>query len=401
MPNVRARFAVAAIALIGAGPLVLTATPAAAQARSYAAISGSGSTWAAVAINQWAQNLESHGIVVNYNPDGSAAGRADYIAAQIDFAASDVPFRNGRDPFAKGPPREIVPWGYSYIPDVAGGLAFMYHLSVHGQLIRNLRLSDSVVMKIFTGKITNWDNPAITRDYGKQLPDIAIIPVIDSEGSGDSYFLTRWLAHVFPPQWNAFCKKVSHGRVRPPCGPTEFYPGGWGASVQQNGSNNVATYISSRHGQGAIGYVEYAYALNAHWPVAKIRNPAGRYVLPSPGNVTLALKRAIINENPRSPEFLQQNLDHVYTDRATRSYPLSSYSYLIVPRGGTKIPPDFTKGAGRTLSAYIDYLLCRGQRQAAELGYAPLPINLVKAGLRQVNHIPGHVRRPPSFAGCR
>ena len=309
-----------------------------------------------------------------------------------------MPFRTGKDPFDVGG-TEHAKFGYSYIPDVAGSLAFMYHLRVHGHLIRNLRLSDRVVMKIFTGKITNWDNPQITRSYGKRLPSIPIIPVIHAEGSGDSYFLSRWLAHVFPSQWDAFCEKVSHGRVKPPCGPTEFYPEGWGASVSQNGSNNVASYISASYGQGAIGYVEYAYALVAHWPVARIRNPAGRYVLPAAGNVTLALKRAIINENPRSPEFLHQALDQVYTCRNPRSSPLSSY--LIVPRAGTKIPINFTKGAGRTLSVYVDYLLCRGQRQSAELGYAPLPPNLVKAGLQQVSHIPGHARRVPSFARCR
>jgi len=347
-------------------------------------------------------NLHSHEIVVNYNPDGSAAGRADYIAGQVDFAASDVAFRTAADPFFSGPPREVVPWGYSYVPDVAGGLAFMYHLSVHGHLIRNLRLSDSAIMKIFTGKITNWDNPEITRSYGKQLPSIPIVPVIHSEGSGDSYFFSRWLAHIFPSQWDAFCAKVSYGRVKPPCLATEFYPEGWGASVAQNGSNNVASYISASYGQGAIGLVEYAYALDAHSPVAKMRNPAGRYVLPTASNVTIALTRAIINENPRSPDFLQQDLDQVYTYRNPESYPLASYSYLIVPRTGKKpVPPQFSRADGRTLSVYVDYLLCRGQRQSAELGYAPLPVSLVKAGLQQVDHIPGHVRRVPSFAACR
>ncbi|MGO8961783.1 MAG: substrate-binding domain-containing protein [Streptosporangiaceae bacterium] len=337
---------------------------------------------------------------MNFNPDGSAAGRADYIDGQVDFTASDTAFRTGKDPFDVGG-AEHPKFGYSYIPDVAGGLAFMYHLSVHGHLVRNLRLSDAVVLKIFTGKITNWDNPAITRDYGKQLPSIPIIPVIHSEGSGDSYFFSRWLAHSFPSQWDAFCAKVSYGRVKPPCGPTEFYPEGWGKSVAQNGSNNVASYISARYGQGAIGYVEYAYALNAHWPVAEIRNAAGRYVLPTAVNVMIALKRAIINENPRSPEFLQEDLDQVYTDPNPRSYPLSSYSYLIVPRTGRRLPPHFARADGRTLSVYVDYLLCRGQAYSAELGYAPLPANLVRAGLRQVSHIPGHVRRVPSFAGCR
>jgi len=268
--------------------LVPTAPALGGTAGNYIAISGSGSTWSAVALSQWAQNLHADGISINFNPDGSAAGRADYMAQQVDFAASDPPFRSGTDPFNVGG-AEHPTVGYSYVPDTAGGTAFMYHLDVGGHLITNLRLSGETIMKIFTGQITNWNNPAITKDYGAQLPNIPIIPVIRSDGSGATFFFTRWMAHLFPSQWSAFCEQVSHGRVKPPCGQTEFYPEGWGASVAQNGSNNVASYITASYGQGAIGYDEYAYALNSHYPVVKVLNPAGYYVLPTASNVAVAL----------------------------------------------------------------------------------------------------------------
>ncbi len=319
-----------AVALIPLSPAL------ASSASQYIAISGSGSTWSAVALSQWAQNLHADGITIQFNPDGSAAGRSDYMQQQVDFAASDPPFRNGRDPFNIGG-AEHPTVGYSYVPDTAGGTAFMYHLNVAGHLITNLRLSGDTIMKIFTGQITNWDNPQITHDYGQQLPNIRIIPVIRSDGSGATFFFTRWMAHVFPTQWNAFCQSVSHGKVRPPCGQTEFFPQFNGA-VAQNGSNNVATYITASYGQGAIGYDEYAYALNSHYPVVALLNPAGYYVLPSASNVAVALTRAQINEDSSSTDFLQQDLDSVYTFKDPRSYPLSSYSYLIVPRSGTKVP---------------------------------------------------------------
>ena len=173
-------------------------------------------------------------------------------------------------------------YGYSYVPDTAGGTAFMYHLNVGGHLITNLRLSGKTLMKIFTGQITNWDNPAIKKDYGAQLPNIPIIPVVRSDGSGATFFLTRWMAHLFPSDWNAFCTKVTHGRVHGTCGQTEFYPtSGWGNVKAENGSNNVATYITASYANGAIGYDEYAYALNSHYPVVKVLNPAGYYVLPT------------------------------------------------------------------------------------------------------------------------
>lgn len=256
------------------GPLL----PAlAASAGSYAAISGSGSSWSSVALSQWAQNLHAIGIVINFNPDGSAAGRADYMQQQVQFAASDPPFRTGADPFASGA-GEHPAVGYSYVPDTAGGTAFMYHLNVGGKLVTNLRLSEETIMKIFTGQITNWDDPEITKDYGAKLPNIPIIPVIRSDGSGATFFFTRWMAHVFPAQWDAFCSRMSHGKVGgpgKPCSQTEFYPQGWGASVAQDGSNNVASYIAASYGQGAIGYDEYAYALNSRYPVVKVLNPAG------------------------------------------------------------------------------------------------------------------------------
>jgi ABC-type phosphate transport system substrate-binding protein len=365
---------------------------------NYAAISGSGSSWSSVALMQWAENLRADGIVINFNPNGSAQGRADYMAQQVDFAASDPPFRNGTDPFDVGG-AEHPAVGYSYVPDTAGGTAFMYHLDVGGHLITNLRLSGETIMKIFTGQITNWDDPAITHDYGQQLPSIRIIPVIRSDGSGATYFFTRWMAHMGPADWNAFCTRVSGGRVHAPCGQTEFYPQFTGA-VAQNGSDNVATYISASYGQGAIGYDEYAYALNSHYPVVALENPAGYYVLPTASNVAVALTQAQINEDPNSPNFLQQNLDNVYTFKDRRSYPLSSYSYLIVPRLHTKMPANFTPADGQTLSTYINYFLCAGQRYSAELGYSPLPLNLVQGGLLQSGQIPGHVPTPSLAAGC-
>ena len=152
------RSAVAALAVGAALAAALAASiPEAAAAAvasssaAYATIAGSGSSWQAVAIDHWAQDLQSDGLTVNYNEDGSAAGRGDYMqGSQVDFVASDVPFRNGPDKLG-GTGREVPDYGYSYIPAVAGGIAFVYHLSARGRPIRNLRLSARTLMEIFTG----------------------------------------------------------------------------------------------------------------------------------------------------------------------------------------------------------------------------------------------------------
>jgi ABC-type phosphate transport system substrate-binding protein len=395
--RLRVRAAAAAATLFGLLGAMAVAPPA--SAGTYAVINGSGSSWSALALDQWAQDLRPSGLVVNYNPDGSAAGRGDYEANQDDFAGSDPPFRNGQDELG-GTGADHPSQGYSYIPDTAGGTAFMYHITVAGHLITNLRLSGQTIMEIFTGQITNWDDPRITHDYGTQLPNLPITPVIRSDGSGATFFFTRWMSHVFPSQWGAFCRRVRPG-IHLPCPQTEFYPL-FGNAKSENGSNNVATYITASYGNGAIGYDEYAYALNAHYPVVQVLNPAGYYVLPTASNVAVALTQAVIDEHASSPDFLQQNLDSVYTYTDPRSYPLSSYSYLIVPRIKTPLPTNFTPAKGKSLSTFINYFLCAGQKEVAALGYSPLPLNLVKGGLLQNAHIPGHVPVPnlTTLAGC-
>jgi ABC-type phosphate transport system substrate-binding protein len=400
MRNLRSLAALAAVALTASLAMTTLGPPAAnaAAVNSYAPIEGSGTSWTLPAIGQWINNVAPEGLTVDYNADGAAEGRTDYMQGSlVDFAASDPPFQSGQDKLA-GTGKQVPEWGYSYIPDAAGGTAFVYHLSVKGHLIRNLRLSAKTLMGIFTGQIKNWDNPQITRDYGSPLPNLKITVVLHAEGAGDTYFFTSWLAAMFPAQWNAFCAKV-HPGITPPCGPTEYYPHFPGAKMEE-GSANVAAYIAASYGQGAIGYDEYSWALQSGYPVASLQNPDGQYVQPTAANVTTALTKAVINEDAHSVNFLQQQLGAVYTSKAPGSYPLASYSYLIVPRSGTKLLPIFTSAAGRTLSAFIEYALCPGQKELTDLGYAPLPAALVKGGLEQVAQIPGHVHVPSQCPGA-
>jgi ABC-type phosphate transport system substrate-binding protein len=392
-PRWRARVTAAAGAgaAVALASLGLAAAPLPAGAAGYVAISGSGSSWASVAIDQWAQDVRPNGIVVNYNPDGSAAGRGEYMANQDDFAGSDPPFRNGKDQLG-GTGAEHPSQGYSYIPDTAGGTALIYHITVGGKLITNLRLDPKTIFEIFTGQITNWDDKRITHIYGAQLPNLPITPVIRSDGSGATFFFTLWMSSLFPSQWNSFCTRV-HPGISPPCGNTEFYPQ-FGSAKAENGSNNVVTYITSSFGNGSIGYDEYAYALNAHYPVVQVLNPDHYFVGPTPQNVAVALTQAIINENQGSPNFLQQDLHKLYAFKDPRNYPISSYSYLIVPREGHLEPTNFSNAKGATLSTWINFMLCGGQQQMKQLGYSPLPKNLVQGGLFQNGKIPGHVRVP-------
>src|SRR5262249_17853008 len=152
------------------------------------------------------------------------------------------------------------------------------------------------------------------------------------------------------------------------------------------GDLGVANYIAQPQADGAIGYVEYSFALQDGLAVAKVLNSAGYYTAPTAGNVGVSLLDAQINMDPNSPLYLTEDLSQVYTDPDPRTYELSSYSYMIVP---TDLSGGMTTDKGYTLGAFGQYLLCQGQQQVDALGYSALPINLAEAGYAQLQRIPG------------
>ncbi|WP_262059398.1 phosphate ABC transporter substrate-binding protein PstS [Streptomyces sp. STR69] len=365
-----------ALTALLAGPL---AGPAAAD--SYTPIAGAGSTWAENAVDEWRRAVNQYGMRISYAGTGSSDGRRQFLSGTVDFAVSDIPFQT--HPTDGSAAERPGSGSYAYMPIVAGGTVFMYHLTVNGKRVTNLRLSGAVVTKIFTGAIKTWDDPVIKADNpGLQLPHRTIVPVVRSDGSGSTAQFTMWMAAQHKSLWNAYCAKVGRSGA---CGQTSYYPTVSGM-IAQSGDLGVAGYIAQNYGEGAIGYVNYSYALNAHYPVAKVLNHAGYYTEPTPKNVAVSLLKAKINTNRSSADYLTQQLNGVYNDTDRRNYPLSSYSYMILP---LKVQGTFTKDKGKTLGAFSYYFMCQGQQQAPSLGYSPLPINLVKAGFDQIRRIPG------------
>ncbi|HEX6360855.1 phosphate ABC transporter substrate-binding protein PstS [Actinophytocola sp.] len=364
----RARLAVIAI-VIG---LLAGASAGPAAAQGFVPISGAGSSWSFNALDQWRRNVASlYGITVQYADTGSSDGRNQFKNGTVDFAVSEIEYGLTDGGVVDQPPSSR---GYAYMPIVAGGTAFMYNLHVGRNRVTNLRLSGEVLAKIFTLKITSWADPAIKKDNpGLTLPDRKIVPVVRSDGSGTTAQFTRWMADQYGSVWDSFCG-------RPKCGFTSNYPIKPGLQAKAR-STGVAGYVAQDSSEGAITYVEYSYAKNAAFPVTKVLNRAGYYIEPKATSVAVALLKAEIN-----PDDLTQRLQNVYRDTDPRSYPLSSYSYMILPTDNRQ---NFSDAKGRTLSEFAYYFLCEGQRQADALGYSPLPLNLVKAGVRQVARVPG------------
>ncbi|MEV7384740.1 MULTISPECIES: substrate-binding domain-containing protein [unclassified Streptomyces] len=390
--NALRRLGILAVLLSILSPLTVLGIAQSASADSYTPIAGAGSTWAENAVDEWRRAVNQYGMRISYAGNGSSDGRRQFLSGTVDFAVSDIPFQtNPTDGSAAERPAS---GSYAYMPIVAGGTVFMYHLTVNGKRVTNLRLSGDVVTKIFTGAVKTWDDPVIKADNpGIQLPHRTIVPVVRSDGSGSTAQFTMWMANQHTSLWNAYCAKVGRSGA---CGQTSYYPTVSGM-IAQSGDLGVAGYIAQSYGEGAIGYVNYSYALNAHYPVAKVLNHAGYYTEPTPQNVAVSLLKAKINTNKSSSDYLTQQLDGVYNDTDKRNYPLSSYSYMILP---LKVQGTFTAAKGKTLGAFSYYFMCQGQQQAPKLGYSPLPINLVQAGFDQIRRIPGVQTQNINIKNC-
>jgi len=383
---------------VAVGGLVLAAALSVGVARpasadSYVPVSGAGSTWSANALTQWISDVDQFGMRVNYAPTGSSDGRQQFLKGTVDFAASDIPFQS--HPEDGSAPEVPTAGSYAYMPITSGGTSFMYNLTINGQRVTNLRLSQQNLVKIFTGVLKEWNDPAILADNpGLALPARKIVPVVRSDGSGSTAQFTLWMIKQFPSLWNTYCN--ASGRA-PACGETSFYPTVTGM-IAQNGDLGVAGYVAQGYAQGAIGYVQYSYALNAKFPVAKILNASGYYTEPTPQNVAVSLTKAKVDTTDTDPsKYLTQDLTDVYGDQDPRNYVLSNYSYLILP---TKVQGNFTAAKGKTLAAFSYYAMCQGQHESAPLGYSPMPVNLVQASFDQIRKIPGAVVQNIAITTC-
>lgn len=366
--------AFAALVLLAAGP------SGAGAADSHALIQGSGSSWAANAVNQWVADVDAQGLKVVYTANGAAQGRKDYANKSTDFGVTDSPYR-GKDP-TTGADDSPLGRSYAYLPVVAGGTSFPYHLEVGGQLIRNLRLTGETVAKIFTNKITRWNDPQITKDNnGRALPNIPIIPVVRTDGAGITNQFTTWLVSQHPGLW----KECNGGKLAP----TDYFPlncgDARGPQRGQAGSDGVMNFVKSKGANGSIAMEEYSYPLMADYPVAKVLNKSGYFTLPTQYNVAVALTKAEINMNPADPNYLTQKLDRVYVNADKRTYPLSSYVYAIIPTdSGDK---RMTTAKRQTVVDFLKHSICEGQSEVGPIGYSPLPVNLVQASFTQVNKL--------------
>jgi phosphate transport system substrate-binding protein len=335
--------AVAITALLASLATGLTSTAAAADS-----ITGAGSTLMAPLMAQWTQDFQNRtGIGVTYGAVGSGAGIAQITARSVDFGASDAPLKPSQAQACNNCVQ--IPWALTAV-------TASYHLDG----VKNLYLSGPVLANIYLGKITNWSDPAIKKlNPGTSLPNLKITPAFRSDGSGDTYAFTNYLWKV-SPDWKSTVG-IYATSVK--------FPTGAGGK----GNDGVTAIINSTN--GAIGYISASYALAHYGPtlkVAAVKNAAGHFIYPNLKNIKAAA--SYITKVPASNEL------HIVNppSRIRNAYPISTFSYAIVPKGAPK-KADLVK--------FVTYALSTGQSFGAALDFAPLPKVVHDAGIRTVNSL--------------
>ncbi len=316
-------------------------------------LNGAGATFPYPMYSKWfSEYHNAHSDVqVNYQSIGSGGGIRQVIAGTVDFGASDGPMTDEQLTEAKTKLKTDV----LHIPTVMGAVVPAYNIpGVTGEI----KFTPDALAGIFLGKITSWNDKAITSaNPGINLPNQPIIVVHRSDGSGTTFIFTDYLSKVSPDWQN---------------GPGKGTSVKWPVGLGGKGNEGVAGQV--RQLQGSIGYVELIYAVQNKIPYGVVRNSSGAYVKASLDSVTAAAASA-----PKMPADFRVSITNAPGKDA---YPISSFTWLLIPVQ-SKDP-----AKGKILNDLLNWIMDNGQKMAADLTYAPLPdsvVTKVKAAIKQVH----------------
>jgi phosphate transport system substrate-binding protein len=322
-------------------------SPAASGGGSSSSLSGAGASFPAPLYQRWFAdyNKTNPGTQISYQSVGSGAGVEQFLAGTVDFGATDAPLK----------PEERAKFKAKYnadpiqVPMTGGSVAFAYNL----EGVKDLKLSRAAYCGIAAGKITKWNDPAISKaNAGAKLPDQAIQFVHRSDGSGTTYQFTTHLKAACPGVWTAGANK------------TVAWPSGTGAK----GNEGVAAQIKQT--PNSIGYVEYSYGKQTALTMAAIENKSGKLIAPSPE----AGAEAFVGQTVPADLALT-----VPDSTNPKAYPISGLTWLLLyPQS-----KDATKQTA--LKNVIDWSLTTGKTSATELGYVPLEAGLVTKVKAELN----------------
>jgi phosphate transport system substrate-binding protein len=311
-------------------------------------LNGAGATFPNPMYQKWfSEYHKAHpDVQFNYQSIGSGGGIRQVLAQTVDFGASDGPMSDEQLSQAKV---KIL-----HIPTVLGAVVPAYHIpGVDGEV----KFTPEALAGIFLGKITTWNDKAITSaNPGINFPNQTIIVVHRSDGSGTSYIFTDYLSKVSKDWADGVGKNTS---VK--------WPTGLGAK----GNEGVAGMI--RQMDGAIGYIELIYAVQNKIPYGSVKNSSGEFVKASLDSVTSAA--ASVKTMPADFRVSITNAP------GKDAYPIASFTWLLIPSQSK----DAAKG--KIINDFLNWMVDDGQKMTADLTYAPLPPNVaskVKDTIKQV-----------------
>ena len=315
----------------------VVATLAAAPARAVD-ITGAGATFPYPIYAKWADTYKKQtDVALNYQSIGSGGGIKQIQAKTVDFGASDMPMKA----------EELEKNGLVQFPAIVGGNVIVYNLK--GVESGKIRLTGALIADIFLGKVAKWNDPAIAKlNAGVNLPGDAISVVHRSDGSGTTFIFANYLSKA-SAEWKT---KVGEGTAV-----------NWPTGVGGKGNEGVASYVQKIN--GAIGYVEYAFAKQNRLAVAAIQNQAGEFVLPD----DLTFKAAAANAQwEKSPGFYE-----ILTNQPGKdSWPMTGASFILMHKAQEK------PANAKQVLAFFDWAFKSGGKMAEELDYVPLPESVVK-----------------------
>ncbi len=320
-----------------AAVLGLSTAPAAAQVVK---LTGAGATFPNVIYQNWmlTYNQANPTVQLNYQSIGSGGGIRQFSDNTVDFGASDAPMTDSAIAAIQG--------NVLHIPTVLGAVVVTYNLP---GVTQQLKFTPALIADIFLGKLTKWNDARILAvNPGLRVPDMDILVVHRSDGSGTSYIWTDYLSKI-SAEWK---DKVGKGTSV-----------NWPVGLGGRGNEGVAATVNQT--PGAVGYVELAYARGNRLPYGQVQNHAGVFMNPTLEATTAAFAAALPTMAPTT-DFRVSITDPEGAD----AYPIASMTYLLL----RKQYDDATKAAA--LIKFVWWAETDGQAKASQLGYAPLPTAL-------------------------